>query len=310
MVVPISTRKLCFETLKINKDELLALVGDADSYYQPYLKHKRDEHGKIIKTRTIEPSDGYLKVVQRRINKHVLKPALDSLPPEIMGGRPGVSVIDNARFHSRSKALMKYDVKNFFPSIQYEHVYHIFRHRLNFCEEAANILTKLTTYPAHDAHVPQGVPTSTSLAMFSLEPLCIKLADYTRDNGMKFSIWVDDITISGESSTLKVHRGYIDHLVKSTPFKIHPDKDSGIVQKGAKVGGESGRRVTGVTIDNTNRLTLGHKKFKSLKRRVAHIKFPSENLLGSLQFLKQVSPSQGKKLVHEYRKNTGNTKKS
>src|SRR5690606_20894559 len=104
--------------------------------------------------RIIEPSDDYLKDIQRLIDRNILKPAIGSLPVEIMGGRPGVSVVENARLHSSSKALMKYDVKNFFPSIGYNHVYYIFRYRLNFCEEAANILAKLTTYPANNPHVP------------------------------------------------------------------------------------------------------------------------------------------------------------
>lgn len=308
MVDPISTRRLAYEILKTDKDELLALVADADSYYSPYDKVKIREDG-TKKVRRIEPSNDYLKVVQRRIDKYVLKPAMETLPPEIMGGRPGVSIVDNAKLHARSKALMKYDVQNFFPSITYQHVYRIFRHRLGFGEEAANILAKLTTYPADNTHVPQGAPTSTSLAMFTLEPLAIKLGNYAKANNMTCSFWVDDVTVSGDASVLGQHRGHINHLVNSTPYKIHPDKDTGIIKKGAviKKDGrvkEKGRKITGITIDSANNLTLGHDKYKRLKRRVARIKMPSDSLLGSLQFLKQVSPSKGRSLLHEYKKKT------
>lgn len=304
MGTPISTNKLCRTILKVRKEELLALVADADSYYSPYIKKKVRSDGSV-KERQIEPSNDYLKVVQRKIDRLVLKPAMKRLPFEIMGGRPEVSVIQNARHHADSKALMKYDVQGFFPSIKYHHIYYIFRYRLNYCEEAANILTKLTTFPSDNAHVPQGAPTSTSLAMFALEPLCQKLSKYAKLNEMKFSIWVDDITISGDSAVLKTHRGHINHLVNSTPFTIHPDKDSGIIKKGTNTGSEKGRRVTGITIDNTNQLSLGNTKYKSLKRRVARIKKPSESLKGSLLFLRQVRPSQGKPLYHQYLKKTG-----
>ncbi len=314
MVVPISTRRLCYEILKINKDELLALVADADSFYRVRTVPKLHPDGTprfnpdgTPATRRLEPSYNYLKITQRRIDKKILKPAMETLPAEIMGGRPGVSVIDNAKLHAQSKALMKYDVENFFPSISYQHVYRIFRYRLNFSEEASNILSKLTTYPADNPHVPQGAPTSTSLAMFTLEPLAAKLGQYAKKNDMKCSFWVDDITISGDASVLGEHRGHINNLVNSTPYKIHPDKDTGIIKKGAiivkdgKVK-EKGRKITGITVDNANNLTLGHDKLKSLKRRVARIKAPSEKLLGSLQFLKQVSPSKGRPLLHEYKK--------
>lgn len=306
MVTPISTRRLSYEILKTNKDELLALVANADSYYTPYDKVKVRKDG-TKKVRRIEPSNDYLKVVQRRIDKYILKPAIATLPPEIMGGRPGVSIIDNAKLHAQSKALMKYDVQNFFPSITYKHIYYIFRHRLNFGEEAANILAKLTTYPADNPHVPQGAPTSTSLAMFTLEPLAIKLGGYTKANDMKCSFWVDDVIVSGDAYVLGYHRSHVNHLVNSTPYKIHQDKDTGIIKKGSVVVKdgkikEKGRKVTGITIDSANNLTLGHAKYKSLKRRVARIKAPSDSLLGSLQFLRQVSPSKGRSLVHEYKK--------
>jgi RNA-directed DNA polymerase len=254
--------------------------------------------------RNIEPSSGYLKKVQRKIDRNILKPGMLNMPMNIMGGRKGVSVIQNANFHSRSKALMKYDVKNFFPSIRYEHVYYVFRYRLNFCEEASNILAKLTTYPSQDGHVPQGAPTSTSIAMYALEPMCIKLANFTEQNDLKFSIWVDDITVSGAGTNLKKHRAIIDHIVNTTPYEIHPDKDTGIIKKGSNIGKEKGRNVTGIIIDNTNRLTLGSAKYKSLKRRVKKVKQSNDSLRGSLLFLRQVSPSQGRKLYHDYKTKT------
>lgn len=309
MVNPISINKLCRTILKVKKEELLALVADADSYYSPYVKRKIRKDGSV-KERIIEPSNDYLKVVQRKIDRRILKPAMRELPIGIMGGRPEVSVIQNAQLHAESKALMKYDVQQFFPSIRYRHVYYIFRYKFNYCEEAANILSKLTTYPSDDAHVPQGAPTSTSLAMFALEPLCTKLSIFTKTKGMKFSIWVDDITISGDYESLKTHRGHINHLVNSTPFEINPEKNTGIIKKGSNSGGEKGRRITGITIDNTNQLSLGHQKFRSLKHRVSRIKSPSESLKGSLLFLKQVRPSQGKPLYHRYLIKTGQTKRS
>lgn len=285
--------------MKVHREELLALVADADSFYSPYDKKKVREDGSI-KMRKIEPSEGYLKIVQRKIDKRILKPIIKELPIQIMGGRPGVSVTQNARHHAPSKAIMKYDVQNFFPSITYKHIYSVFRYRLDFCEEAANILTKLTTFPSGNPHVPQGAPTSTSLAILALEPLCLKLIDYTDNNAMRFSIWVDDITVSGDPNVLRRHRGNINHLVNSTPFIIHPDKDSGIIKKGMRSGKEKGRRITGITIDNTNQLSLGRSRFRNLKYRVARANSPNESLQGSLLFLRQVRPSQGGRLYHSY----------
>jgi RNA-directed DNA polymerase len=297
MVTPISTRKLCFDILKINKQELLALLVDADSYYKPFENvTERDDGTKKI--RVIEPSYGYLKQVQRRIDKEVLKPAIESLPIEIMGGRKGFSVVRNAKHHKESKAVMKYDVKQFFPSIKYDHVYQVFRYKLNYCEEAANMLTHLITYNRKDLHVPQGAPTSTSIAILSLEKMCLRLKEYSDNNGLKFSIWVDDITVSGDSKSLKNSRYDINRIVNSTPFTIHPDKDTGILKKGSK----EGLRITGIVIDQSGRLTLGRKKLRQLKKQASGAKVHSDRLAGKLLFLRQVNKKQGGKLYHNYKK--------
>ncbi|HKX24232.1 MAG TPA: reverse transcriptase family protein [Candidatus Saccharimonadales bacterium] len=279
-------------------------MADADAYYKPYQQRKIRRDG-TVKVRQIEPSDGYLKKVQKKIDKVILKPAMATLPDEIMGGRRGISVVRNATVHANSPALMKYDIKNFFPSITYGHIYHIFRYRLNFCEEAANVLTKLTTYPSSKAHVPQGAPTSTSLAMFAIEQMTLKLKTLVDAQDLRLSIWVDDITISGTVDSLGRNRTSIGRILNAAPYSIHPDKDTGIIKKGGRVKNERGRRVTGVVIDNTNRLTLGRRKLKGLKRRVARIKKESPSLRGSLAFLRHVSPSQGKRLYHEYKKRVG-----
>ena len=303
----ISTRKLCREILKIPKEELLALLADRQSYYQPYEKRKPKSDGSI-KIRDIEPPYGYLKAVLKKIDGNILQPALESLPYGVMGGRKGYSVVDNARYHSQSKALMKYDVKDFFPSIKYADVFHIFCFQLNYCEEAANILAHLTTFESdkHGVHVPQGSPTSMSIANLTLSKLSHELDEYCTANNLRFSTWVDDITISGSYADLKKHRPHINYLTKSTHYFINPDKDTGIIQKGSKIDDkEKGRKVTGITIANDNQLTLGHKKLSQIRKQLAKSKKPSDKLRGRIQFLRQVNPSQAKRLVHDYKEKHG-----
>ena len=301
--MPISTRQLCREILKIPKEELLSLLADRQSYYRPYQKKKTKSDGSL-KVRDIEPPYDYLKIVLKKIDRNILQPALSDLPYGVMGGRKGYSVVDNARYHARSKALMKYDVKDFFPSIKYEDVYHIFRYQLNFCKEAANILAHLVTYETakHGIHVPQGSPTSMSIANLALAKVSRKLNEYCEANDMKFSSWVDDITISGSYASLKKYRAHINYLTKSTKYTINPDKDLGIIQKGAKIDdNEKGRIVTGVVIANDNQLTLGHKRLSRMRKQLIRSKKPSGKLRGRIQFLKQVNPAQARKLLHDYR---------
>jgi len=281
--------------LKIPKVELLSIIADADSYYSPYTQ-KKIKDGKL-KTRSIEPSIDYLKRVQKRINKTVLAPVVGALPTEIMGGRKDFSVKKNAMYHAESKAMMKYDIKSFFPSVTYRHVYDVYRYRLNFCEEAANILAKLTTYPSGlDSHVPQGAPTSTNLAILAIEKTCMCIKKIVDSHNLKFSIWVDDITISGDYKDLLKARPSINRALAQSPFIIHPDKDSGIIKK----GGRDGFSVTGIEIDHSKRLTLGRKHLAYMKKKARFSSKISKRTVGKLLFLRQINPSQGARLYHDY----------
>jgi hypothetical protein len=296
----IGVRKLCYEILKIDKDELFSLAASAESHYRPYIQVKIRKDGPE-KKRLIEPPEkyGYLWVMQKRINRRILQPEIEKLPKNIMGGRKTYSVTDNAKLHSRSKALMKYDIENFFPSIRYEHVYRIFRYDLGFCEPAANLLTLLTTY---EKHVPQGAPTSTSIAIFATRKMCEKLDAYCAKNGLHWSIWVDDITVSGDKEILQKHKNAINSIVKSMPFKISREKETGIIVVGSNRGNNRKKLMstTGITLQGNGRLSIGKRK-KTIKKQALRAKQFSQSLFGKLQFLKMVDSKYGSKLYQNYK---------
>ncbi|SRR6266550_1779510 len=290
---PISVRKTCRELLQIPKEEILALVADKESYYSPYPKTKIKPDG-TRKVRMIEPSYGYLKVVQKRINEYVLQPAVNELSHCIMGGRPGFSVIRNARYHLGSKAVLSYDVKDCFGSISEKDVCDIFRYRLNFCEEAANMLAYMTTY---EVHVPQGVPTSTNLAILALEKTCGELRTLCDKQGMKFSVWVDDIVISGDKNLLKKNEYAISQILGRCKYSINPDKETGVVEKGSKTP----RKITGIFIDANERISAGRRRIRTIRSRLRRTHKDSPSLKGKINFLEQVNPKVGRRYKQAYR---------
>lgn len=298
-MVKISTRKLCYELLHISKDELLSLAASAELYYKPYDQKKIRKDGSV-KIRRIEPpeNNSYLKLIQKRINITILQPAIEGLPKGIMGGRKRCSILDNAKLHSHSKALMKYDIQNFFPSIKYRHVYKIFYYDLNFCEEAANLLTLLTTY---QGHVPQGAPTSSSLAILTISKMCQKLEAYCNRFNIIWSVWIDDIIISAKSKKLLLlHKSKIDSIIKSIPFRINKDKETGIISSRCN----NQASITGVYLTPNGRITIGKYK-KIIKKRLIRAKKPNNSLLGSLMYLKRIDYHSGNKLVNQYKEKFG-----
>lgn len=288
---------MCHTLLKVSKEEFLGLIADKDSYYKSY-KTTKIKDGKT-KVRQIEPSNGPLKDLQKRINKYILAPVVDTLPEYIMGGRSGYSVIKNAKYHLGSKSIILYDVKDFFPSIAEKDVYNIFRYRLGFCPEAANMLAAAVTHelPEIKSHVPQGVPTSTNIAILVLEKTCAEVYKLCQSSDLKFSIWVDDLVVSGNKDDIKKSEYGIGKILDRSKYTINPEKETGIISKGSKVS----RKVTGIFINADDNMSPGRKRIRLIRSRLRRTSKENESLKGKINFIGQINPKAGRKYKKIYR---------
>src|SRR6202023_2067906 len=139
--------------LSIRASTLEELAASAPDHYNPF---PMERPGK--KPRYIDNPDRPLKAVQRRIYLLLLKPI--QMPEYLHGGVTGCSPRTNAALHVGTHLVVRLDLKDFFPSITPRQVYAIWE-GLGYCPAAASVLTSLTTFRFH---LPQGAPTSTSLA--------------------------------------------------------------------------------------------------------------------------------------------------
>ncbi len=196
----VSLRALSFR-LGFRKEELIEVAARVGDSYRPFQKVRG------TKTRTIDNPVGTLKKIQRRINLHILRPI--DLPPHLHGGVRKRSPMTNAIQHLSRRYIVKIDVKDFFPSITPEHVRQVWRNQ-GFGRRVANLLTALTTY---EGHLPQGAPTSTTLANLVLLGEDARALKQLLPAGLRFTRFVDDLTISGEhpqeliQAVIKILRG-------------------------------------------------------------------------------------------------------
>ncbi len=103
------------------------------------------------------------------------------------------SIYSNARLHAGARAVILQDIKDFYPSITIRHVRDIFKGLMGFSEEVASVLADLTT---RDGVVPQGASTSSYLAnlvFWDIEPALVARLSA---QGIQYSRFADDITIS------------------------------------------------------------------------------------------------------------------
>lgn len=141
------------------------------------------------------------------------------MPKYAFGGIKGKDNIFNARMHKGQKYIFQTDLKDFFPNITHKMVYAMFV-RNGFSPDVASLLTKLTTYKGH---LPQGAPTSTTIANLVFVPAGLEILTIAEREGLRFTTFVDDVTISSQRDFKSVVPEIMD-IIESHDFKINKGK--------------------------------------------------------------------------------------
>ena len=221
----ITNEKHLLYILKVKKERLDYILEHLNDFYYSFSKPKIDHiTGKVKRNtngeeeyRIINAPNEELKKIQKRIYKYIITKV--DLPSYIYGGVKGKNNIRNARYHQGNKYIFTTDLKSFFPSITYKQVFLMFL-REGCTPPVARILTKLTTL---HYEVPQGTPTSTLIANLVIKPYGKKIAEFALKNRMKFTMFVDDITISSKHD-FKYLVPEILNIIHSSGFKISQKK--------------------------------------------------------------------------------------
>ncbi|MEM9059158.1 MAG: reverse transcriptase family protein [Pseudomonadota bacterium] len=160
--------------------------------------------------RLVEAPLPRLKALQRR----VLRELLDHVPPhpDSFGFVRGRDCRGAAIRHTGEDVVIRYDLRDFFPSVPARRVHAIFR-TIGYGPSVARLLTGLVTTrsPAdavlslepnrrpeyRAAHLPQGAPTSPTLANLAAWSLDQRLSGLARRLGANYARYADDITLSG-----------------------------------------------------------------------------------------------------------------
>jgi len=185
------------------------------------------------KARSLAVPIAEMRIVHDRI-KNLLGRVI--LPDYLFSPRRGKTAVDNALVHQGAAVVTKLDIKQFYPSTTSEHVFQFFRHRLGMVDDVAGRLTKICTI---NDKVPFGSPLSPILCALVHDDLFSQISTRCQLNGDTLSLWVDDLTVSGESiSKSLVHD--IERLIAAKGLKSHKAHRStgarGIVITGTFIG--------------------------------------------------------------------------
>ncbi|MCK6512748.1 reverse transcriptase family protein [Myxococcota bacterium] len=233
---------------------LLAEVHQAMRSDDAYFHYRIPKPGRLEWRDIYEPY-GALKEIQRRILDRLLYPIPVSNAAH--GAVPGRSVVSNAMHHlPDAQQLLLMDLRNAFPSVRLPRVHTIFRRYVkplfrqfgplphaktlhdgpSPLDEALHFLAALTTMRqteatpqgAHTVYaLPQGAPTSgylLNLACLEMDRKIFKIIDQHKELGLRYSRYIDDITISTPTSIPQNVQQELELAVIKNDFRLHRGK--------------------------------------------------------------------------------------
>ena len=198
-----------------------------------------------------------------------------------MAFRKGLSIIDNATLHIKSKVVVRIDIKDFFPTITFPRVRGFFE-SLGYnpgiatvfaliCTDSPKVILKHEVvdgeknnkdYPHFIAigerSLPQGACTSPSLANLICRKIDSRLNGYSSKSGCKYSRYADDLIFSTTCEDSYPHR-----LIKSISSIIFEEGFKVNQLKTRLMRAPNRQTVTGLVVNNE--VTLSRRDLKRMR---------------------------------------------
>jgi hypothetical protein len=227
----LSSKKRLVKKLEITSRQLKFLSNSNNNYVLC---------NELIKNqpRIIEKPKPKLKKIQRQIHKML---NVIDLPEYILCPGKGRSHVCNADKHRSSAEVKKLDIQNYFQSTSFGRVYEFFHQRMLCSPDVAWHLSRLCTFKDR---LPTGSPSSPILSYFAHMDLWEAISLLTKEFECIFTVYMDDLTISGEKvpgkliweikRTIREYRGLRYHKEKSYSGN-KPREVTGVIIKDEKL---------------------------------------------------------------------------
>ncbi|GAA3850799.1 reverse transcriptase family protein [[Pseudomonas] carboxydohydrogena] len=195
--------------LKETKDDLRRLA----TYKEEFIV-RRQTTSKNGKVRDLAYPVGRLRAAHERLKFHLNKV---KQPDYLFSPRKKKGQRDNAAHHLDQDQYLTLDLKQFYPSTSDLMVRRWFRDYLGMYDDVAGLLTRLCTI---DGKVSFGSPLTPVLCTMIHRPMFDQIAKVCDWRNLRYSVWVDDLTISGKFVPREaLHE--IREIVRVHGFKTH-----------------------------------------------------------------------------------------
>lgn len=232
-------------SLRPTKRDLAILLGETvndlktlsiPSFKEQFVVRRQAETGKKKKLRDLIYPESRLRGIHERLKFHLNKV---KQPSYLFSPRKNRSQRDNAEIHLDQDVYLTLDLKQFYPSTTAAMVRRWFQDELGMYSDVARLLTDLSTI---DEKVSFGSPLTPVLCTLVHRRMFNEIADVCDAYELRYTLWVDDLTISGRSIPADI-LDQIRQIIRKHGLKSH------------KIRFSTGRRpvfITGIGV-------VGHK---------------------------------------------------
>ncbi len=236
-----------------------------------------------------------LKYLQRKILDLILYNI--SIPDYITGFIPNKSIRDNAKIHLYSEVIIKLDLRRFFPSINWDKIFQVFR-GIGLNKPISGVLTCLCSYwDGTRRYLPQGAPTSPMIANLCALKMDMRLKGLADKFNYRYSRYADDITFSHPKKRPPKILHSIIKIIREEKFQPNFKKINYISKRNSP-------KITGI-ITGGEKLSIPKKWRKILRAEIHQYSFikneeekslKAQIIQGKLSFLNMIDPDLSKRL--------------
>ena len=284
----------------LSEHDIFRIVRNAPARYKTYLIEKRDGG-----TREISQPAREVKALQRALIADVLK----KLPvhPSATAYRSGASIRDNAAAHAASGTILKFDFKNFFPSI-------VTRDWVTYCEQKELFTSQIDIYLSTQVLFRQrsrssvlrlaiGAPSSPILSNVLMAGFDARIAERVNADHVTYTRYADDLTFSARRN------GYLRGVERALRQTIREIKSPSLTINESKTvlaTQKYKRMVTGLILTNVGNVSLGRDRKGNIRATLHHAEqgklttVERAHLAGLLAFVQDVEPEFFARLVRHY----------
>ena len=202
-----------------------------------------------------------LKIIQKCINNVILNKF--KMSNEANAYIKKRSIVTNAIPHVGAKTIIKIDIKDFFPSITFQHVYGQFKY-FGYGDNVSKYLALLCV--DGNLKLPQGAPTSPTISNLISVFMDSRISGFCKINNYSYTRYADDITISSKTKLQKniiySIKNFIKFIFGKFGFTLNESKFK-YFYNGSKL------QVTGIVVNN--KLSVPKEKIREIENAIRYI---------------------------------------